>query len=576
MAATFKAFGIVVPIIGVDKLTKELGGAQKKLNQFGMNATKVGRSMTIGLTAPIALFGASVIKTAGDFQTSMNRVSALTGETGEGFEKLRTQARDLGATTQFSASQAADAMGFLGMAGFDTTQIIGAMPGTLQLAAAGQMELGRTADIASNILTGFGIETEKLGDVNNILVATFTKANTTLEELGEGMKFVAPTAKGMGISITEVAAAMGVLADAGIKGAMGGTALRGSLAKLSNPSKEAVEVLSQLGIRRDDMLDAAGNVKSLTNTVRVLEEKGASAANLLKIFGQRAGPGMTALVNQGVGALTGLRDEITGAGDIAERVAKKQMEGWNGTMKELKSAFEELQLAIADSGILDFVTDLGRKLTGFLRQMATINPVFFKWGAVIGIVVAAIGPLVLALGLLATTTAAVIALFSSAAIASFIAIAAPIAAIAGSVLLVALALGVVINFFRVLAANWDTLAKPWEDFGIFLKAIGIFIGDILQDIGSLNHAIARLLLPKWAERLIGLTPGAEAAETGAGANVGADAVAGTALGGSRTNTNNAAVAVTFENVPPGTRTEIREGDNVSTETLSGQMPVTAQ
>jgi TP901 family phage tail tape measure protein len=574
MPATFKAFGIVVPIIGVDKLTKELGGAQKKLNQFGMNATKVGRTMTIGLTAPILLFGASVIKTAGDFQSSMNRVSALTGETGEGFEKLRTQARELGATTQFSASQAADAMGFLGMAGFNTTQIIGAMPGTLQLAAAGQMELGRTADIASNILTGFGIETEKLGDVNNILVATFTKANTTLEELGEGMKFVAPVAKGMGIDITEVAAAMGVLADAGIKGAMGGTALRGSLAKLSKPSAEAVAVLSKLGIRRDDMLDAVGNVKSLTNTVRVLEDKGASAADLLTIFGQRAGPAMTAMVNQGVGALTGLQDEILGAGNIAERVAKKQMEGFNGTMKELKSAFQELQLAIADSGILDFVTDLGRKLTGFLRQLSQLNPAFFKWGAVIGIVVAAIGPLVLALGVLATTAAAVIALFSSAAIASFIAIAAPIAAIAGSVLLVALALGVVINFFRVLAANWDTLAKPWEDFGVFLKAIGIFVVDLLRDIGSLQTALLRLIMPKWLERFIGITPGIEGAETGA--NVGADAAAGAALGGSRTNTNNAAVAVTFENMPTGARAEIREGDNVSTETLSGPMPATAQ
>lgn len=573
--STFKAFGIVVPIIGVDKLTKELGGAQKKLNQFGQHATRIGRTMTIGLTAPIALFGASVIRTAGDFQTSMNRVSALTGETGVQFDNLRKQARDLGATTQFSASEAADAMGFLGMAGFDTNEIMGAMPGTLQLAAAGQMELGRTADIASNILTGFGIETAKLGDVNNVLVATFTKSNTTLEELGEGMKFVAPVANGMGISIEEVAAAMGKLGDAGIKGAMAGTALRGSLAKLSKPSAEAVAIFSKLGISREDMLDSSGNVKSLTNTVKVLEEKGASASELLTIFGQRAGPAMTALVNQGSDSLVKMQEEIAGAGNIAERVAKKQMEGFNGAMKELKSAFAELQIAIADSGILDFVTEMGRKLTGFVRWLSEVNPAFLKWGAIIGVVVAAIGPLILGLGVLATMVSSVIALFSAPLVAAFVAAAIPILAVAGTLLLVGLAIGVVINFFRVLAANWSTLAKPWEDFGIFLKAIGIFIGDLMSDFLNLQKMILRFVLPKWLERLVGLTGGLGEVAGGAAVNIGADAAASGAFK-TRENTNNAAVAVKFENAPTGTRTEILEGDNVTTETLSGAMPATAQ
>jgi hypothetical protein len=359
---------------------------------------------------------------------------------------------------------------------------------------------------------------------------------------------------------------------------MAGTSLRGALSKLASPSREAVKVLQRLGIRREDLLDAEGNILSLTNTIQVLEKSGAGADEMLEIFGDRAGPGMTALVNQGSGALIALRKEIDGAGGIAEKVAKKQMEGFNGQMKSLKSAFDELKIAIADSGLLAFVTEMAKKLTGFLRELSKANPAFFKWGMIIGAVVAAIGPMLLVLGTLATSISSIIALLTGPFVAAAVAAAAPIVAFLAPILAVIAAVYVWLNVMRLIIENWDNFAKPWEDFGIFVKALGFFFGDLLQDLLGFAAALARFVLPKWLERLIGLSPSIaeEAVASGEAASIGAQAAAGAALGGARTTTNNAAVDVTFRNAPPGTRTAIAGGDNVTTTMQGGPLPATAQ
>src|SRR5690606_29752779 len=140
----------------LSEFSKHMEGAQKTLQSVGKRMTDVGKTLSTRVTLPIVGAGVAILKTAGDFEAGMNRVRALTGATGETFGALEEQAKLLGRTTQFTASQAADAMGFLAMAGFDANQILGAMPGTLELAASAQLDLGRAADIVSNILTGYG------------------------------------------------------------------------------------------------------------------------------------------------------------------------------------------------------------------------------------------------------------------------------------------------------------------------------------------------------------------------------------------------------------------------------------
>src|SRR5690625_4114830 len=203
----------------------------------------------------------------------MNEVAALSGATGDELDQLRAKAREMGAATMFSASEAADAMGFLAMAGFDTNEVLEAIPGTLQLAASAQMDLGRAADIVSNILTGYGKTTEELAHVNDVLVASFTSANTNLEQLGEAMKYAGPVASSAGVQFEEAAAALSLMGNAGIQGSMAGTSLRGALSRILSPTDAAAGAMERAGL---SFTDAQERILPL---VDILEQLGPHAEN---------------------------------------------------------------------------------------------------------------------------------------------------------------------------------------------------------------------------------------------------------------------------------------------------------
>jgi len=454
----------LVPIRAqLDKLREDLQNAKqqverdlgKTFSDVGKTLKDAGQKISTYVTLPILGTGAAILRTAGDFEASMNRVRALTGATGQEFEALRNQAKELGRTTQFSASQAADAMGFLAMAGFDVNQILGAMPSTLQLAAAAQIDLATAADITSNILTGYGLAVEDLQRANDVLVATFTKANVNLRMLGESFKYVGPIASQVGVPLEETAAAIGLLGDAGIQGSMAGTALRGAISRLLNPTKQTQKILERLGIT---VRDSAGNFVGFESIIRQLQESGATTADIMQIFGDRAGPAMAALVARGADALAQLRQELEQSGGTAQRIAEIQMEGFNGALLEMQSALEGVMLAIAESGLLEWATALVQQLTGLIQRIAEADPALLRIGTVFALVAAAIGPLLIALGAL---TAAVGSLITTGPmlVAKF----GMVVAAAGPVLAVITALAAAA---LLLWANWDTvgpkLAALWE------------------------------------------------------------------------------------------------------------------
>ena len=378
-----------------DELSGGLGRAEKRLEAFGKRATQIGRSMSMYLTAPIVALGAIVIKAGADFERSMNKVAALSGATGAQFDALGKQAQELGRTTQFSATEAADAMSFLAMAGFKVEQILGAMPSTLQLAAAAQMDLATAADITSNVLTGYNLKVGELGHVNDVLVNAFTSANVNLQQLGEAMKYAGPIASGMGIGFEEAAGAIAMMGNAGIQGSMAGTALRGALSHLASPTKEAAGVLKRLGI---EVTDSGGKMKSLTEIIRELERSGATTKDMLEIFGDRAGPALAALVQQGSAALENFNKKLKESGGIAKSIADKQMEGLHGAILKLKAAIEGLSIAISQSGLLKWMTDLVTALAEWVAKQAELNPELLKWGAILLGIAAAAGPVLIFLG----------------------------------------------------------------------------------------------------------------------------------------------------------------------------------
>ena len=203
-----------------------------------------------------------------DFDTALRGVQAVTGATGEAFEMVADQARDLGATTQFTATQAAEAQTFLGRAGFETNEILAATPGLLSLAAAGQLDLARAADIASNVVQGFNLEASETGRVSDILAEAAANANTNVKQLGSAMSFVAPVSNSLGVSIEETTAAVGFLSDAGIQAERAGTGLRRVMLALLDPTREAQDALDAAGI---SATDSEGNFVGLMDVVGQLE-----------------------------------------------------------------------------------------------------------------------------------------------------------------------------------------------------------------------------------------------------------------------------------------------------------------
>ncbi|QQN79709.1 phage tail tape measure protein [Streptomyces sp. XC 2026] len=381
------------------------------MQSAGSSITNVGTTLTAGLTAPVAGLGAMVLRTAGDFEAGMNGVRAVTGATGQDFEDLRALAKDMGATTAFSATEAAAAMEFLGMAGFQTSDIMSALPDVLNLAAAGNTDLATTADIASNIMSGFGIEASETARVADVLARTMTSTNVDLTMLGESMKYAAPLAKAAGWSFEETAAAVGFLGNAGIQGSMAGTGLNSILATLADTSSTGGRRLAEFGVAAQD---STGQVRPLTDILTDLADQGADVADIIGIFGLEAGPKLQALLGQGSDGIRELIADLEDSEGAAKEMADIRMEGFAGSVKELKSAFEGLLITIGEAGLLDWATQAAQKLTGFVQNLNDTNPELLRWGAAIGLAVAAAGPLLMIFGQIASGAGAFIGIIKGA------------------------------------------------------------------------------------------------------------------------------------------------------------------
>ncbi len=465
---------------------KGISQASTRLGRFGQSVTKVSSDNALALTA-FAAAGAlafkSLVTVAGDFDAAMRNVKAVSGATGEEFEKLTEIAEKLGRETQFSASQAAEGMEFLAKAGFDANEVLGAIPGTLQLAAAASLDLGSAADIVTNVLTGFNLEVSELGKVNDILTQAFISSNTNLQELGQAMKFVGPVAASFGQEIEDVVAVLGSLGNAGIQASMAGTTLRGALTRLAAPSGEAAKILERVGI---EVFDSS---KKMLPFIDILEDLGKSsitATEIIEVFGQRAGPGVAALLAQGSDEIRKFSDELRDSAGVTEKIAQVKMEGFTGATLELRSAFEGLTIAIAKSGVLEFAEKLTRKLSGLLRVVSILPKDFLALGAGMAAatfasagLLAAIGLLTLAaiklngallllfpslVGVTLRATLMAVAMKGATATAGFLAISLAALTIAASLLLFGLAvLAIGIFKTRVAMEEADRANKAWND-----------------------------------------------------------------------------------------------------------------
>ena len=246
-----KEFGSVgqQQVEAVGKKMQELGD---KIKSIGDSIAQVGQDMTTKLTVPIVTAMGSAVKVTADFDAEMSKVQAISGATGDEFDKLRARARELGAETKFSATEAAQGFEYMGMAGWKTEDMLNGISGIMNLAAASGEELATTSDIVTDALTAFGMKAEESGRFADILASAATNANTNVSMMGESFKYVAPVAGSLGYSAEDVATALGLMANAGIKADMAGTSLRNMFQRMAKPTKESQMAMDRLGLSLTD------------------------------------------------------------------------------------------------------------------------------------------------------------------------------------------------------------------------------------------------------------------------------------------------------------------------------------
>ncbi|WP_260250456.1 phage tail tape measure protein [Morganella morganii] len=412
----------------IARTTQQLQRQEQQLRRSAeqerrMAAAKGSYQKTMDVRNKMAGTGAAAMATGGaalyagkkfmapgyEFETGMSKVQALTrlDKNSEEYKALREQARQLGATTAFTANEVAQGQSFYAMAGFKPEQIQNAMKGTLSMSLAGDIDLATTADIGSNILTGFKLNSDEMNRVSDTLVATFTRSNTNLNMLGDTMKYVAPVASGLGVDLETAAVAAGKLGDAGIQGSMAGTSLRSILGRLAEPPKQAADALEELNIKTRD---AKGNLRGLPEILADLDKKTkkmgtAQRAGYFKhIAGEEAFSALSVLTDQaGSGELQKMIAEVKAAKGEAQKVADTMTDNLDGDLKNLTSAWEDVGIQIfggVDSPLRDIaksITEIISKVGDWAKRNPELANTLTKIALALGVILAVGGAIVLML-----------------------------------------------------------------------------------------------------------------------------------------------------------------------------------
>jgi TP901 family phage tail tape measure protein len=355
----------------------ELGRFSKSGKTAAASAGKVAAAVGALVAASAGLRGIAI--TIADFDRAMSKVAAITRATNKEIADLSAVAKQLGSSTEFSAQQAAQGLEFLGRAGFSAAEAVKSIPAVLDLATSAAMDLGRAADISSNIMSAFSIEAENAADVADVLAAASSRANTDVEQLGAAMSFVGPVASALGIGMSDAAAAVGVLSDAGIQGSAAGTGLRRVLSSLSNPTRDAERTLSALGVTMEQVNPQTNDI---ADVIQRLSDVGLSAADALTIFGDRGGPAVLALTSQ-TGRLRDLTEALSDVDGEASRMADTMRDNLGGDLDSLKSAAQGLILALGEAGLTAVIRGVIQVATGLVRTVSQmVDAVGFVLGRI--------------------------------------------------------------------------------------------------------------------------------------------------------------------------------------------------
>ena len=362
----------------IDQYGKEVKQAGDSSEQFGSTSKEAVNQLAAALAAAGVAKSVKEIADAlmasvdafAAFQAQMSTVRAISGASAEEMDALAEKAKYMGATTAFTAAEAGQALEYMAMAGWKTGDMLGGLEGIMSLAAASGESLGATSDIVTDALTAFGLAAEESARFADVLAAASSNSNTNVAMMGETFKYAAPVAGALGYSIEDTALAIGLMANAGIKGSQAGTALRGTLTNLAKPSDDVLWYMEELGV---SMTDSAGQTRSLSELLDVLRDRFADLTEAEKaeyaagIAGKEAMSGLLAIVNAGEADYLRLRDAIMASSGAAKEMSEIRLDNFQGQMTLLSSAADGLKLAI------------GEQLTPVLTQLAEAGTDAFTW-----------------------------------------------------------------------------------------------------------------------------------------------------------------------------------------------------
>lgn len=360
-----------------------------------------GAAMTKYITTPLIGVGVAAAKVGGDFEAQMSRVKAISGATGDTFEQMKQQAIDLGAKTAFSAKESAAGMENLASAGFSAQEIMKAMPGLLDLAAVSGGDVALASENTATALRGFGLEASEAGHVADVFARAAADTNAEVGDMGEALKYVAPVANSMGISLEETAAAIGIMSDAGIKGSQAGTTLRGALSRLARPTKAMQDTMDNLGV---SFYDADGKMKPLKTQVELLKKafEGLTPEQqqnaLVTLYGQESLSGMMALIDKGPDSLGKLTKSLKDSDGAADDMARTMQDNMNSSIEQMFGAFESAAIVIQKI-LAPSIKKVADAISGLVEKFVSAPESTQKLVVAIGAIAIAIGPVLYALGM---------------------------------------------------------------------------------------------------------------------------------------------------------------------------------
>ena len=498
--------------------------ARAPFDEYAAKAEKVGGTLTsvgqklLPLSTGIAGLGVAAVKTTADFDSEMSKVSAISGATGTDLDKLRGKAREMGAKTKFSASEAAQGMQYMAMAGWKTQDMMDGLEGIMNLAAASGEDLASTSDIVTDALTAFGLSAKDSSHFSDILAAASSNANTNVSMMGETFKYAAPVLGSLGYTAEDAALAIGLMANAGIKSSQAGTALRGAITNLAKPTDTVAAAMDKYGI---SLTDSSGKMLSLRELMEQLRQKlgGLSEAEQAQaaaaLFGKEAMSGMLAIINGSDKDFEKLAGAIDNCDGSSEKMANTMNDNLQGQITILMSQLQELAISFGEI-LMPKIRDIVTHIQNFVDKLNAMDEGQKETILRIGMFVAALAPMLMGLGKVITFSANVSRAlgtlsaglvkaggFSGVFTKALGLITSPAAIVVG---VIAAITAVIIHlwntnedFRNTITAIWQKIKDAFTTFaaGISerLSALGITFSDVTSAIKTIWDGFCNLLAP---------------------------------------------------------------------------------